>query len=175
MRKMLKLGGRIFLVLVVILSVLLTVKLIRRTFFPRSTASATAARGPTLLGAKVSVPGFDWSQGEYTIVLALHKECEFCRLSAPFYQRLVREMSGRADTRIIAALPHQVDEGRKYLDELGVQVSGVHQVDFKSMGIAYTPTILLVDRQGTVTGLWAGKIPEKKEDRALSLLRRDIP
>jgi hypothetical protein len=102
-------------------------------------------------------------------LLALQKGCHFCSESAAFYQRLVRETAGRGNIHLIAVLPQTPDEGRKYLDELGVAIAEVKQAQLDSISVRGTPTLILVDNQGLVTTSWVGKL---NADGEADVLRR---
>ena len=53
-----------------------------------------------------------------------------------------------------------LEESRNYLNKLGVSVSDVVQSSLRSVGVSGTPTLLLVDNEGSVTGSWVGKLSE---------------
>jgi thioredoxin-related protein len=129
------------------------------------------SREENLVGTKVSVPDVNWAKNGQTLLLILQKGCHFCAESAPFYQRLIQETSGRQGFQIIAVLPQEVEEGRKYLSELNVPVSEVKQTRPGTLGVKGTPTLLLVDNTGVVTDAWLGKLPPEKESAVLDRLR----
>lgn len=122
-------------------------------------------------GSKVSLPDIDWAKSDRTLLLVLSKGCHFCSESAPFYQRLVRDIGGRGDVRLVAVLPQDVNEGRKYLNELAVPINEVRQSTLDSLGVGGTPTLILVDNKGAVTDSWVGKLPPDKESEVLSHLQ----
>lgn len=157
-----KILKRVAVTLLVAVALLLCVKVIRRTFFPG--ISLTGEHHHARIGSRLKVEGVDWSQSEQTYVLALNKDCVFCKVSAPLYRRLVEESARREGVRVIALLPHSVGENEKYLDGLGVKPSEVRGVRFESLGIMNTPTIMLVNRAGVVTNMWVGRIPKNSEE-----------
>src|SRR5713101_5300083 len=71
--------------------------------------------GPTDLSSL----GIDWNQSKQTLVLAISTACHYCTDSAPFYKTLAES---KKDTRLIALLPQPIEEGRSYLQRLGVSV-----------------------------------------------------
>jgi hypothetical protein len=141
----------------------------RNHLFP-TPGARPAAPAPVPAGAKLSVPGVDWTQSEKTIVLALNKGCRYCSNSASFYQQLARETAGHKDVRLIAVLPQEVAEGKKYLDELKVPIQEVKQASLDSLGVTGTPTLILLDKTGSVTAAWTGQIPADKEPDVLRRL-----
>ena len=122
-------------------------------------------------GSQLSVPGVTWSDSNQTVVLALSEKCRYCSESAPFYQRLAREFSKRSDVRMVAVFPHKADAGKKYLDELGVPVGQVIQASLDSLQVRGTPTLVIVDKNGTVTRSWVGKLSSERESEVLSRIK----
>jgi thioredoxin-related protein len=163
---------------IIVVAILLCVLLVRKYFLPSQTPAQTQAQAqaraqvpPTIpAGTKVPMTGVDWSKNGKTLLLVLQKGCRFCSESAPFYQRLVRETSEHSDVQLVAALPQDVNEGKQYLSDLGVQVNEVKQASLSSIGVMATPTILLVDKNGVITESWIGKLPPDGEASVLSHL-----
>lgn len=123
------------------------------------------------VGAEVALPDVDWANNGQTLLLVLKKDCRFCTQSAPFYQRLARETAARGDVRLVAVLPHPVDESKQYLNDLGVAVGEVRQASPGSVGGGATPTLILVDGAGKVAGSWVGQLPPDKEAEVLKRLQ----
>jgi hypothetical protein len=113
----------------------------------------------------------DWSQSEHHVVLVMQTGCHFCTESAPFYRRLIQAVEKRKDIELIAALPQSVSESKQYLDGLGVAINEVRHADPSSVGASGTPTLVLVDRTGTVTDVWMGRLPPAKEQEVFSRLQ----
>jgi thioredoxin-related protein len=107
-------------------------------------------------------------------VLVLQKGCHFCSDSAPFYQRLARAASGRDDLQLVAALPQSEAEARQYLNDLQVPLGEVRQTALASIGVRGTPTLLLVDKTGTITDEWVGRLSPDKESEVLGRLRMKL-
>lgn len=136
----------------------------------QTTSAKLAAPASVPAGAKLSLPGVDWAQSEKTLVLALNKGCRYCSNSASFYQQLARETAGHRDVRLIAVLPQEVAEGKKYLDELKVPIQEIKQAPLDSLGVTGTPTLILLDKTGSVTAAWTGQLPADKEPDVLRRL-----
>lgn len=122
-------------------------------------------------GAQIPLTGVDWAANGQTLLLVLSEGCHFCSESAPFYQRLVHITTGRDDVRLVALLPQDITRGRQYLSGLGVPISEVRQVNLASLGVRGTPTLVLVDSAGKVTGVWIGKLLTEAEAEVLSRLQ----
>ena len=99
----------------IIVSLLLSIVLIKVFFLPEGRPAASAARPQVAKGTslKGSLPGVDWGKNGRTLVLAISTGCHFCTDSAPFFQRISKERP--ANTKLLAVLPQTADESRKYL------------------------------------------------------------
>ena len=123
------------------------------------------------VGEQVSLVGVDWSKNERTLLMALSDQCHFCSASAPFYQRLTKEMSAQEKITLIAVFPQPVNEARDYLNSLGISIADVRQSSFDALGVMATPTLVLVNKEGIVINTWRGQLPPNKEDEVLKQLK----
>ena len=128
----------------------------------RGTTSESANTAPTK-HQKIELPGVDWSKNEKTLVMAISSTCHFCTESAAFY----RDIRTRTRVHTVAVLPQNLNEGRNYLSNLGVQVDEVLQAPLNSIDVSGTPTLILVGRDGTVIRTWLGKLPPDLEKEVL--------
>ena len=78
------------------------------------------------------------------------------------------------DLKLVAVLPQPVEETRKYLDGEGVHVDEVRQAAPESIGVAGTPTLLLVDARGKVSDVWRGKLQPDEEEKVIATLRGNV-
>lgn len=124
-----------------------------------------------LAGKKINILGVDWSKSERTLVLAVQPKCRFCTESAPFYKQLAERQFNHSGLKLLALSQFPVDVTKKYLDTLGVPIEEIKQAPFDSIGIAGTPTLLLIDRSGTVTNLWFGRLKQEQEAEVLAQLQ----
>jgi hypothetical protein len=118
-------------------------------------------------GTKITVNGVDWAKNRRTLLLAISNKCHFCSESAPFYQRLSREHD---KVQLVAVLPQSVEEGHAYLDSLKVTVDDIRQGSFTLLGVRGTPTLILVDSNGTAVKSWVGKLDAAQEANVISSL-----
>jgi hypothetical protein len=157
----------------VVVSLLLSVVLVKEFLLP---PRARRAAGPeTVVGTslKSSLPGLDWGKNGRTLILAISTRCHFCTDSAPFFKRIEKERP--RDVELVAVLPQPVNEARKYLDGEGVHVEEVRQASLQSIGVAGTPTLLLVDARGKVSDVWRGKLQPDDEEKVIAALRASAP
>jgi hypothetical protein len=129
-------------------------------------ASRDLPTGPAQ-GTQLSVPGVTWSDSEETVVLALSDKCKYCTESAPFYKQLAAQIAQRSGVRVLAVFPQEPNAGKKYLDDLGISVGDVKQATLDSIGVRATPTLLIVDKSGTVKQSWVGLLKGDRETEVL--------
>ena len=151
---------------IILVAVALVVVLAKRFIFTDPTPDAPQP----LIGAKLSLPGFDWSKNNKNLLLVLSDSCKYCTESAPFYQQLVQERAQRQTFRLTAVFMQPASEGRKYLNGLGVAIDDVVELSPRAIRIRGTPTLLLVNSAGVVTDEWLGKLPPEKEAEVFSRL-----
>ena len=136
-----------------------------RALPPASTFHLQAVKGASL---KESLPGVDWARNGRTLILAISTKCHFCTESAPFFQRIGKERA--KGVRLLAVFPQPVADSQKYLQSEAVQVDDVRHTTLASIGVRGTPTLLLVDKNGTVDDAWQGKLPADGEKEVLAAL-----
>ena len=126
-------------------------------------------RGEIQAGQRLPLNQVNWQLQGKSVVLAASTTCHFCTESAPFYRNLA-EHSRERHVRFIAVFPQPVAESKTYLSNEGVQVDDIRQASLPELQIKGTPTLLLVDRSGTVKSVWRGKLPPEKEQEVLATL-----
>lgn len=153
-------------VAIIIVAVLLGTVIIKNHIIsPRTQQSPASVSTPK--SENLSTIGVDWTQSKQTLILVLSTECHYCSESAPFYRQLA---SIPRSTRLIALLPQPVAESRDYLKKLGVGVDDVKQIEFSTIQVSGTPTLLLVNANGTVTKTWIGKLPDDQQKEVLKAI-----
>jgi len=137
----------------------------------RAARPATASSTPLSAGARIALPGVDWSRHDKTFVLVLSTGCHFCLDSGPFYKRLSAEIHKHAGTiGTVAVFPQPVDEARRFLAGFDVAVDSVLQAPLPSTGARGTPTLVVVDKTGTIEKVWIGRLPPQRENDVLGYL-----
>jgi hypothetical protein len=138
---------------------------------PLPTAARRAEAAGIRVGSTVPVPNVNWAENKQTLLLVLRNGCHFCTDSAAFYQRLVSERGVQAKTKLVAVLPGTVEDSRRYLDGLGVLITEVRQEGLGALRVSGTPTLLLINEDGTVTKSWVGELSTRKEEEVINTLR----
>jgi thioredoxin-related protein len=125
--------------------------------------------GPQVNEVKVGdrltqLDGWDWRAHDRTLMLVLRKGCHFCEDSAPFYQRLVAtQHQGGSTTALIAVFPDKEDAVKEVMKSEGLEVKGLAGVPLEGLKVSGTPTVLLVDKSGTVLNAWIGVLSPRQE------------
>jgi peroxiredoxin len=158
---------------IIVVAVFVVAAICKQILFPVPSAQesnqSSSSNLPNIVGKTVPLENVIWGETKKTMVLYLSNTCHFCTTSAPFYQNLVAQSSGK-NIKLVAVLPQSVDDGRNYLKKLDVKIDNVYQQEFDSIGIRGTPTVLLVDEKGAVTNVWIGKLSKEKENQVLKEL-----
>jgi hypothetical protein len=138
---------------------------------PSPAVSNPTINSANLVGKKLNVPDVDWAKNGKTLVMAVQSGCHFCTESGPFYQELAKRQSVNSKVKLVAVLPQTVDDGRQYLDSLGVPIAQVRQMSLGSLGVSGTPTLMLADNSGIVIDAWVGKLDDSKQAVVLDKMR----
>jgi len=64
--------------------------------------------------------------------------------------------------------PQSVENSRNYLNKLGVSLSDVVQSSLASLGVSRTPTLLLIDSEGSVTDSWVGRLSDSDAAKVIA-------
>lgn len=150
-------------VAIIIVAILFGGILAKNYLLPASQKSAAVESEEVKVGTRITLPDVDWSKSDKNLVMVLSTNCRFCTESTPFYQKLAHMKTGNGDVRLIAALPQKVTEAQTYLSEHHVSVDEVRQTNLSTVNVRGTPTLVLVDRNGTVIDSWKGKLSPEKE------------
>ena len=156
---------------ILIVAILLGVVLVKRFLLTSNEAGTPAGINHIAAAERMPLEGIDWSKNRLTLLLVLQKGCRFCTESAPFYQQLIKETANRTGTKLVALLPDSVNDGKQYLDEIGVSISDIRQVAPRDIRVGGTPTLILVNESGVVVDVWKGKLRPEKEAEVLSKLK----
>ena len=114
----------------------------------------------------------NYSQSPKTVILALSVSCRFCISSLPFYQSLANAQRENNNSFQIVALflDKERDSVNRFVEQKNLPVTAVPSVDFFSLKITLTPTLVLVDSAGKVLNSWAGRLAEDEEQEVFYAL-----
>jgi predicted transcriptional regulator len=72
---------------------------------------------------------------------------------------------------LIAVFPQPNQSGREYLEQAHIVVDDVRQRPATDLRVRGTPTLVLVDRNGTVKNKWEGVLSPEQEAEVMTLLQ----
>lgn len=127
----------------------------------------TPEAGP---GIRLALPeAFDFAAHDRTLILAIQEDCSYCEASIPFYVEITDRLGGGcSELGVVAALPNPPASADAFLDKAGLQIPRLANTSLASLGITGTPTVLLVDREGTVLDVWVGELSEDGQEDILA-------
>lgn len=120
-------------------------------------------------GSRVSLSEVNWPGNRLTLIMALSIGCHYCEASANFYRALLHA-APPGTFHPIAVFPQPIKDAKAYLNSLGINVADVRQRDLGSLGVAGTPTLILVNEKGRVKSTWVGQLPPPREEEVFRLL-----
>ena len=107
------------------------------------------------------------------LVVAASPTCHFCNDSMPFYKKIIDQRNQKGSpVKFIAAVPAEqakAEEAQKFASA-GAQPDSMVQIDFSSIKVPGTPTVLLVDNNGKVLDVWVGMLDEDRQEDVLEVL-----
>jgi peroxiredoxin len=106
-------------------------------------------------GDRLEVPNVNWAQNEKTLIFFLMKDCRYCQSSAPFYRQLLAD-AAKQNVKVLAILPNPVNEAKEYVQRLELPIDNIQTGSLASYKIPGSPSVLFVDKQGVVRGVWFG-------------------
>ena len=157
---------RILNIAILLVAVILTAVLVKKFFF-QPAQNSDYGIAPD---ARLNIDGVNWADSERTVLLALGRDCKFCSDSAKFYRRLAAGITSQTNTRLMAVFSKNESDAEAYLKQLEIPIREVRYVSLSSLGIKSVPTLAILDRNGVVTDMWAGKLSPLKEAAIMSKL-----
>jgi len=146
-------------VVVVFASLALLAGTVAAVFSPGLRHILGLARHPRAyqIGERVDIPREAFETTSYTLVIFTRASCAACQAVQPRLKELAKEISATRDVRVSVVMPAQSpDEGRKYVQGLGLTDSSFFPLTLRSLRLRVVPTAMLVDRDGTILGVSEG-------------------
>ena len=111
-------------------------------------------------GQKIDVPAEWYSGSPKTLLIFARATCGACQKAQPFIKGLVGRLNGRAAA--VMAHPAGDPDDLKYAESIGVTESNIVVVR-PGLRVRSTPTIVLLNENGTVLDAWEGAGPPEKQ------------
>jgi thioredoxin-related protein len=155
-------------VAIILVAIVLGFVLVKK--FVLTDAAPAQTRKQPEIGAKIALPGADFSAKDKTLLMAIKKDCRFCSESAEFYRKLTAAAAEK-NVQVIALFPHSATDGQEYLKQLNVAVEDKREADFAALNVSGTPTLILTDKNGEIKKFWVGKLPPEREKEVIDSLQ----
>jgi hypothetical protein len=156
----------VILVAIVILATFL------RNYFgygPQLTAQGGLERGQLLTNL---APVLNHGTGNQTILLvAMSTNCHFCEDSIPFYNSLGESLQKiPGSPAVVAVFPDTPEHVAAYAKAKNLKVPYIPAIDFKSLSVSLTPTMIWLDKSGKILDFWVGKLSSDNEKEVIKTL-----
>jgi len=137
---------------------------------PASSTTALPALATFEVGKTAPpIPGVTYQTGRSTVVLFVRSTCHYCTESMPFYQALAAiGRRARTGARIVAVSSEPEDTLRAYLRSHALDVDSVVSLPENPLGLRATPTLLVIDRAGTLVDARVGRLPEADQQAVIA-------
>jgi peroxiredoxin len=123
-------------------------------------------------GATIDTP-VEWYQGaSHTLLLFARASCTACRAAQPFFKRLIDDIGATARVVLVTSAG-EADEDARYARELGLESQAIRTA-IPGLNVRVTPTLVLVDRQGTIIQAWEGVGPAEKQTEITASLTSQL-
>ena len=117
----------------------------------------------------IDTPAAWHSRTPVTLVLFARASCGACQKAQPFLASLVADLRDRADVVVVGGSADDAAFARS----IGVDDSHVHMAP-AGLRVRVTPTLVLVDRAGTILHAWEGVGPEEKQAAITQAVRDTV-
>ena len=123
-------------------------------------------------GERVDFPEAEFGSSDRTLLVVVRSSCPACTTSLPFYRKVTDTLSSnKAPVRLVAVVLDPLEAGTRYLSDNGIFPHAVIRMSAAAGNrIRLTPTILLVDREGSLIGNWVGILSREQEREVLEKL-----
>jgi len=126
-------------------------------------------------GSDLKVAGVTWPADKDTLVFVLQVGCKYCAKSMPFYRGLAGAIQREGKLHTLAILPQNTREADAYMSDNRIPIAETRQANLMDLGIAGTPTLILVDNTGKVIQSWTGFLDHLGTEDVLARLKVSLP
>jgi thioredoxin-related protein len=118
-------------------------------------------------------PSIDYGAAPRTLISVLSTKCNYCTESLPFYRRLLELPTAAKRTRIVAVFPNSKTEVEQYKERNQLTLESVAALNYNTLNVTGTPTLILIDSNGRVLDFWVGKLSQEEEQQVLEAVGRE--
>jgi len=111
------------------------------------------------------------SDRQTVLLLAMSTSCHFCEDSVPFYNSLNEALQRNAGSpAVLAVFPDPQERIVAYAKSKDFRFEAIGAVDFKTLKVSATPTLIWLDRSGKILDFWVGKLSKEGEQQVFKTL-----
>lgn len=145
------------------------VLLVGATFFALLTPSIRTTLGLTprvspayARGDRIDVPPSIYESSAFTVVLFARSDCGVCQRVKPWLSEMRAAVEARPAVQVVmVAINARLDDEVEFAREIGLGRERVFPLTPQGLKARLTPTLVLVDRQGTVLFSIDGAAPDQ--------------
>jgi len=119
-------------------------------------------------GQRVDVPAAWYDSSPKTLIIFGRASCVACQKAQPFLKGLVARLNGRAPA-FLAHLPGADADDVAFANSLGITGDRIVVVG-PDLRVRATPTIVLVNQNGTVIDAWEGAGPPERQSSIIKAI-----
>lgn len=119
-------------------------------------------------GQQVDVPTSWYDSSGKTLIIFGRASCVACQKAQPFLKGLVTRLNGRASA-VLAHPPGAEADDTAFAQSLGITKDRI-VVSVPGLRVRATPTLVLVNKNGTVLEAWEGAGPPEKQSSILKAI-----
>jgi hypothetical protein len=124
-------------------------------------ATPAAAEPAYRAGEVIDTPAEWYQAAPYTLLLFTRASCSACQTAHPFFKRLIGSI-GATVRVVLVTSAGEADEDAHYARGLGLPAHSIRTA-VPGLSVRVTPTLVLVDRQGTILHAWEGVGPVERQ------------
>jgi hypothetical protein len=123
---------------------------------------ATASPPPPAyeVGGVIDTPADWYDQSAFTLLLFAQASCGACQRAQPFLRQVVSESGARVPVVLVSPGADQAGDA-EFGVSLGLEPGGIRRAP-NGLRARVTPTLVLVNRSGTILHAWEGVPPDRQ-------------
>jgi hypothetical protein len=108
-----------------------------------------------------------------TLLVGTTSTCQYCTASMPFYAKLFT-LAKQQGVKVVAYTMEDIDRNGAYFASHGITPDTVISASTNHILTYSTPTLVLVQRDGTVIKSWLGQLRPSQEQDVLDLIKEKV-
>jgi len=123
------------------------------------------------VGEAIVLAPVDFNRAERTLLLVVRKGCRFCEESMPFYKRLGDDTVISKRVQLVIVAPDEELASREEFSTQQIRVDQVVKRSLSGLKVMGTPTAIVVNKQGRIEKVMAGRLDDKQQQELMSALK----